>query len=225
MLDNIKERLMSRLPPPHQPITDIRIDIKTDKIVLDMKLITTKNVTVTYCKENFKNFVEDFLKILRHQSEVLDFFCVFNHQENDQSMNRISKTLLDSSRTSLEKLKVKSIDLVSMGCMKTAMDIIFSLDSRELKSINLIFNGKEISDFDEIYGLVRWNQGERLRLEVMVNHFSIQNMRAVRELLHHPSIFESITIHYKSIGDKDVEAFFAPFLPKKEFDHCLEFSF
>ncbi|EFO94167.1 hypothetical protein CRE_31481 [Caenorhabditis remanei] len=148
-----------------------------------------------------KNFVENLEKIINNQAGLVNSLKIkysgleenYKKEKLDPVITQIFKCL--ESRKDLLQVKRLSIDAVDMS---QAMTVVKLLDPSVLKKVEFGFeNRDEKIDIEDALALVKWNEGQRMKLVFKLHTIRPEYMESVKKFLLHRSTFTEIFVYYK----------------------------
>ncbi|EFO94158.1 hypothetical protein CRE_31479 [Caenorhabditis remanei] len=151
--------------------------------------------------DHLKNFVEYLEEIIYNQAGLVNSLKIKysglkeNYKKNklDPVINQIFKCL--ESRKELLQVKRLSIDAVDMS---QAMTVVKLLDPSVLKKVEFCFeNRDEDIDIEDALALVKWNEGQRMKLVFKLHTIRPEYLESVKKFLLQQSTFTEIFIYYK----------------------------
>ncbi|EFO94148.1 hypothetical protein CRE_31488 [Caenorhabditis remanei] len=152
--------------------------------------------------DHLKNFVEYLEEIIYNQAGLVNFLKIKysglkeNYTKNklDPVIHQIFKCL--ESRKELLQVKRLSIDAVDMS---QAMTVVKLLDPSVLKKVEFCFeNRDEEIDIEDALALVKWNEGQRMKLVFNLHTIRPEYLESVKKFLLHRSTFTEIFVYYKN---------------------------
>ncbi|KAF1763402.1 hypothetical protein GCK72_011668 [Caenorhabditis remanei] len=151
--------------------------------------------------DHLKNFVEYLEEIIYNQAGLVNSLKIkySGHEENytkeklDPVINQIFKCL--ESRNERLQVKRLSIDAVDMS---QAMRVVKLLDPSVLKKVEFGFeNRDEEIDLEDALALVKWNEGQRMKLIFKLHTIRPEYLESVKKFLLHLPTFTEIFVYYK----------------------------
>ncbi|EFO94147.1 hypothetical protein CRE_31498 [Caenorhabditis remanei] len=148
-----------------------------------------------------KNFVENLEEIIYNQAGLVDSLKIkysgleenYKKEKLDSVIHQIFKCL--ESRK--ERLQVKRL-LIDAVDMSQAMTVVKLLDPSVLKKVEFCFeNRNEDIAIEDALGLVKWNEGQRMKLVFKVHTMRPEYLESVEKFFLHRPTFTEIFIYYK----------------------------
>ncbi|EFO91160.1 hypothetical protein CRE_30135 [Caenorhabditis remanei] len=148
-----------------------------------------------------KNFVEYLEEIIYNRAGLVNSLKIkysgleenYTKEKLDPVITQIFKCL--ESRKDLLQVKRLLIDAVDMS---QAMTVVKLLDPSVLKKVEFCFeNRDEEIDIEDALALVKWNEGQRIKLVFKLHTMRPEYLESVEKFLLHLPTFTEIFIYYK----------------------------
>ncbi|KAF1763403.1 hypothetical protein GCK72_011669 [Caenorhabditis remanei] len=148
-----------------------------------------------------KNFVEDLEEIINNQKSLVDSLKIkYSGLEENYTKNKLDPVIHQifkclESRKELLQVKRLSIDAVDMS---QAMTVVKLLDPSVLKKVEFCFeNRDEEIDMADALALVKWNEGQRMKLVFKLHTIRPEYLESVKKFFLHRPTFTEIFVYYK----------------------------